>query len=137
MMRASNQIVLAFLQGGFFSVPAQAAEGSIRIISPANGATVDSSAERANVFYYASFDPKGDHVHLSVDGKEKETLRELEISHVTDLYQKGHWVPVMREINGKTAIDPLSPGKHEICAKVVDKSHAPLGIETCIHVVSR
>ena len=111
MMRASNQIVLAFLQGGFFSVPAQAAEGSIRIISPANGATVDSSAERANVFYYASFDPKGDHVHLSVDGKEKETLRELEISHVTDLYQKGHWVPVMREINGtKPPLIHFRPG---------------------------
>jgi len=136
-MRTFNRIVPVLFLGLIFSASVQASEGSIRIISPGNGATVDSLAERINVFYYATFDPKGDHVHLSVDGKDRETLRELEISHVTDIYQKGRWVPVMREINGKTAIEPLSPGKHEICAKVVDKAHVSIGTETCIHVVSR
>ncbi len=136
-MHGSNQAVLILLLGMLSSASVQASEGSIRIISPSNGATVDASAEGINVFYYATFDPKGDHIHLSVDGKDKETLRELEISHVTDLYQKGRWVPIMREINGKTAIEPLSPGKHEICAKVVDKTHVPIGVETCIHIVSK
>jgi len=136
-MRTSNRIVLALFLGLIFSASAQASEGSIRIISPIDGATVDTSADQVHVFYHATFDPKGDHVHLSVDGKDKETLRQLQVSHVTDVYEKDRWVPVMREINGKTAIDPLSPGKHEICAKVVDKLHVPIGVKTCIHVVSK
>ncbi|MHB1098154.1 MAG: hypothetical protein ACYCZR_01240 [Burkholderiales bacterium] len=136
-MHTFNRIVPVLLLGLLFSASVQASEGSIRIISPADGATVDSSAEKFHVFYHATFDPKGDHIHLSVDGKDKETLRQLQVSHVTDVYEKDRWVPVMREINGKTAIDPLSPGKHEICAKVVNKLHVPIGVKTCIHVVSK
>jgi len=136
-MHTSNQVLLTLFLGLLFSTPVLASEGSIRIISPTDGAAVDSSAEKVHVFYHATFDPKGDHVHLSVDGKDKETLRQLQVSHVTDVYEKGRWVPVMREINGKTAIEPLSRGKHEICAKVVDKLHVPIGVETCIHVVSK
>ncbi len=113
-----------------------ASVGEVRIISPANGASVDSDAQ-FHVVFMAKFDGTGDHVHLYVDGKGHETLRNRAISRTVDTYSGGKWKEVSREIDGRKAMGPLAPGKHRLCIGVVDSSHKPTGLEKCINVVSK
>lgn len=136
-MNITDKIIVALFLGLLFSAPAHASDGSIRILYPEENIALDSAAEKFDVLYSASFNPKGDHVHLSIDGKDKETLEDWQISQVEEIYQKGQWLPIMREINGKTAIKSLARGRHEICAQIVDKEHVPIGEQTCIHVLSK
>lgn len=131
----NKMIVLAFLL--VMSVPsAFATVGDVKIISPINGATVDSDAQ-FHVVFIAKFDSTGDHVHLYVDGKGHETLRNRAISRTVDTYNDGKWQEVSREIDGKKALGPLAPGKHRLCVGVVDSSHKPTGLEKCISIVSK
>ena len=89
-----------------------AENASVRITSPADGATLDAMAQN-KVAYEVIPGPKGDHVHLYVDNKEAAILRQLKGSHV---------------------LETLAPGKHDICVKVVDKGHTPIGVEKCVKV---
>lgn len=134
-MRTFCHVILCFCVGLLFSTPVLASE--VRILYPEDGETIYSSPTIVQVYFYANFGFKGDHIHLSVDGKDKETLTNLQVRHTTEIFKKGRWDFLMIAINGRTDIDPLSPGQHEICAKVVDKAHMPIGEETCIHVVSK
>ena len=92
-----------------------AAEGSITISSPVNGAMV-SSKSKITVTYSATLGPTGDHLHLYVDGKR---------------------VDVLREKQGSAELDALANGKHHVCLTVNTSSHAPTGVETCVDVTSQ
>ena len=89
-----------------------AQNASVKITSPADGAKLDAMAEN-KVVYEVMPGPKGDHTHLYVDNKEAAILRQLK---------------------GSYALETLSPGKHDICIKVVNKGHTPIGVEQCVKV---
>lgn len=89
-----------------------AEEASVKITAPADGAKLDAMAQNKLVFEVMP-GPKGDHVHLYVDTKEAAILRQLK---------------------GSYALATLSPGQHDICVKVVDKGHTPIGVEQCVKV---
>ena len=89
-----------------------AENASAKITFPADGARLDAMAQN-KVTYEVIPGPKGDHVHLYVDNKEAAILRQLKGSYV---------------------LETLAPGKHEICVKVVNKAHTPIGVEQCIKV---
>lgn len=92
-----------------------AAEATVTILSPADGAKLDAMAQ-TRVEYVVEPGPKGDHTHLYVDGKEAAVLRALKGSHT---------------------LETMAPGNHEICIKVVNKSHTPIGVEKCIKVTAK
>lgn len=98
--------LLACAQPGF------AQEGSVKITSPAEGSRLDAMAQN-KVVYEATPGPTGDHVHLYVDNKEAAILRQLK---------------------GSYTLASLSPGPHDICVKVVNKAHTPIGLEQCVKV---
>lgn len=91
---------------------AMAEEGSVTILAPADGATLDVM-EQNKVEYAVVPGPRGDHVHLYVDGSEAAILRALK---------------------GSYTLESLTPGKHTLCVKVVNKNHTPIGVEQCIAV---
>jgi len=110
-MRALGSLTVIFAFCCYVPL-AIAAEDSVTITSPADGAMLNM-AEQARIDYEVTRGPNGDHTHLYVDGKEKKVLRQLKGSH---------------------KLDPLEPGKHEICIKLVNKGHTPIGVQQCINV---
>lgn len=109
-IRILASLLLMLLWGQAF-----AADGSITISSPANGAMV-STKDKVAVTYVATLGSTGDHLHLYVDGKR---------------------VDVLRPIKGTTELAPLPAGKHHICLTVNTSSHAPTGVETCVDVTAQ
>lgn len=95
-----------------FPFGALADAGAVTIVSPADGAKLDAMAEN-RITYDVAPGPKGDHTHLYVDGKE---------------------IAVLRQLKGSYTLASLAPGAHELCIKVVNKNHTPIGIEKCIKV---
>lgn len=95
-----------------FSSALLAGENSIIIHSPAPGATLDAMAENS-IDYEVTRGPNGDHIHLYVDGKEEAVLRHLK---------------------AKYALPTLTAGEHNLCIKMVNKAHTPIGVERCIKV---
>lgn len=93
---------------------AMAAAASVTILAPADGATLDVM-EQNMVDYAWSHGPGSDHVHLYVDGKE---------------------VAILRALEGSYPLENLSPGKHDLCIKVVNKNHTPIGVEKCVAVMA-
>lgn len=91
-----------------------AAEGSITISSPADGAKLKADGEN-KVMYEITPGPAGDHFHIYVDGKED----------------------VVRALKGSYALPKLSPGSHTITLKVVTKGHVPTGLEKTIKVTAQ
>lgn len=92
--------------------PAFAADPSVTITSPTDGAKLDVMAQ-AKLVYTVVPGPKGDHTHLYIDGKE---------------------VAIVRELKGTRTLETMTPGDHEICIKVVNKAHTPIGVQQCIKV---
>lgn len=103
--------LFVFLSLGL-AAPAFADEGSVKILSPADGATLDAMAQN-KISYEVAPGSKGDHVHLYVDNKE---------------------ATVIRQLKGSYPLETLAPGNHNLCIKVVDKSHTPVGVEKCVKV---
>jgi len=95
-----------------FPLGALADAGAVTIVSPANDATLDAMAEN-RITYDVTPGPQGDHTHLYVDGKE---------------------IAVLRQLKGSYTLASLAPGAHELCIKVVNKNHTPIGIEKCVRV---
>ena len=95
-----------------FASGVMAAEPSVTITAPADGATLDAM-EQNRITYDVAPGPKGDHTHLYVDGKE---------------------VAILRELKGSRTLGSLAPGKHAICIKVVNKAHTPIDLEKCVKV---
>lgn len=97
------------LFGGF----ALATESRVSISSPVHGASLDVMAENS-ITYEVVQGPKGAHSHLYVDGHEEAVLRQLK---------------------GSYRLPTLTVGEHELCIKVVNKAHTPIGVEQCIKVM--
>lgn len=107
----------AMLFAALFAIGLQqalAAEGSVRILQPAEGATLDAM-EQNKLVYEVEPGPRGDHIHVYIDGKE---------------------VGILRERKGSYTLETLAPGRHELCIKVVNKAHTPVGIQKCVAVVA-
>lgn len=111
-MNRNTLVTLLFSALLAFASAAFAEEASVRITSPADGAKLDAMAQN-RISYEVVPGPKGDHTHLYVDGKETAILRQLKGSHT---------------------FETLSAGNHDICIKVVNKNHTPIGVEKCIKV---
>lgn len=110
-MRMSYVFAASLVLGCYVTV-SLAADASVVISSPANGAKFNPKTP-IDVDYEVSMGEKGDHTHLYVDKSEAVTLRGLKGSH---------------------SLGALSPGQHEICIKVVNKAHTPIGAQQCIKV---
>jgi len=110
----TRKYLLATLALGFFlAIPSiSLGQGKVRITSPADGATLDALDENRLV-YDVDPGPRGDHVHVYVDNKE---------------------VGILRKLKGDYLLETLSSGKRNICVKVVNKAHVPVGIEQCVKV---
>ena len=110
-MSHRNRYLVALIAGLSFAAMAQ--EPSVMIDSPADGARLDAMTQ-ARIAYRVVPGPQGDHTHLYVDDKEAAILRQLQGTHT---------------------LDTLAPGNHDICIKVVNKAHTPIGVEDCVKVV--
>lgn len=86
--------------------------GSVTITQPQEGARLDALAEQQLV-YDVTPGPRGHHVHLYMDGKE---------------------LAILRQLKGTYTLAKMSPGSHNICVKVVDRAHTPVGVERCVNV---
>ena len=84
-------------------------KASVSIDSPVNGAELDQKV-RCRVYYEITLRSKGDHAYLYLDDKRVAMLRRLKDSYI---------------------LDPLAPGKHEICIKIVTGGHTPIGVQQC------
>lgn len=111
-MNRRHLLALAAI-GLFTASPSLAlAQGSVKIQSPANGATLDALDENRLV-YEVEPGPRGDHVHVYVDNKE---------------------VGILRKLKGSYLLESMAAGKRNICVKVVNKAHVPIGLEQCVQV---
>jgi hypothetical protein len=92
--------------------PAQAQAASVTISEPQDGAQLNGG-EQVALKYKVVPGPQGDHVHVYVDRRE---------------------VAILRELEGRYALGPLTPGRHELAIKVVNRAHVPIGVESSIAV---
>lgn len=109
-MKHGRILALAACLG--LSAGAHADPGSVKILAPADRAKLDVMAEN-RISYQVVPGARGDHTHLYVDGKE---------------------VAVLRQLKGSYALETLAPGTRELCIKVVNKNHTPIGLEQCVKV---
>ena len=107
-VKVAAVIVALALSGGAYSE-----EGSVTISSPAEGAKVGSGAVK--LVYDVAPGPRGDHVHIYVDGEH---------------------TALMRQLKGSYTADRLTAGKHWLCVRVVDKGNTPVGLEKCVGVLA-
>lgn len=107
-----NLYMLALLFANFAAPPAMAADSTIEISSPVDGAKLDAM-EQSKLDYSVTLGSGADHIHVYVDGKETALLR---------------------QVKGSYTMETLSPGNHELCIKLVNKNHTPIGVERCIKV---
>ena len=111
-MRSANMIFLVSM-ALTLSGPALAGdEPNIKIITPKDGDKLDAMTQH-KLSYEVVPGAKGDHTHLYVDGKEAAILRQLKGSHT---------------------LENLAAGQREICIKIVNKGHTPIGVQRCIKV---
>ena len=110
-MRTLNSLAVLFAFGCYASL-VLAADASVTIFSPADGAKL-SRTEQTKINFEVMPGPKGDHTHLYVDDKEEGVLHQLKGSYM---------------------LESPSPGKHEICIKIVSRNHTPIGMQQCIKV---
>ncbi|MGH8788124.1 MAG: hypothetical protein ACREYA_23965 [Cupriavidus necator] len=97
---------------GLLTMPVQATQAHVNITAPTDGATL-SRTDVTKLEYEVQAGPKGDHVHVYVDGKE---------------------VAILQKLKGTHTLSTLSPGRRTICIKVVNSAHVPIGVEQCINV---
>jgi hypothetical protein len=90
-------------------------QGSVEISSPKDGAQIPRN-QPVSLVYSVDPGPKGDHVHVYIDGEEVTMLRQLE---------------------GQYRVGPLQPGRHQLAIKVVNRGHVPIGIESSVTVYVR
>jgi hypothetical protein len=107
-----NLFMLVIVIASIAAPLAMAAESTIEIISPSDGAKLDAM-EQSKIEYDVTLGRGADHIHVYVDGKESALLRQMK---------------------GSYTMETLAPGYHEICIKLVNKNHTPIGVERCIKV---
>jgi hypothetical protein len=94
-------------------VAADTGESTITIIRPSDGDRFSSKAE-IQVDYDITIGGDGDHAHLYVDDRRLAMLRKMRGSYV---------------------VFPQDPGMREICIKVVNGNHTPIGVIKCVKVM--
>ncbi len=104
--------MLLFVFANALARSAMAAEAAVEISAPVDGAKLNAMRQHI-VEYNVTRGSGGDHIHLYVDGDEAATLRQAK---------------------GSYTIEYLAPGNHEICIKLVNKNHTPIGVQRCIKV---
>jgi len=92
--------------------PAVPAESKVDIFAPADGDRIEAKAQ-IKLDYDIVLGGEGDHAHLYVDDRRIAMLRKMKDSYM---------------------IFPLETGVHEICIKVVNGNHTPIGVTRCIKV---
>ena len=108
-----HYLCLPLILFAIFTAPiAMAADSKIEISAPADGAILDAM-EQNKIEYNVTLGNGADHIHVYVDGKETALLRQMK---------------------GSYTMETLSLGSHEICIKIVNKNHTPIGVERCIKV---
>jgi hypothetical protein len=112
---AGTAILVALLSLLLVASAVAAAEGHVRIKAPAEGAVFERTSGIKLVYDLAP-GPKGHHVHVHLDGTEHGILRRL---------------------RGVYGFPPLSPGRHELCVKLVNRAHVPIGVQECVSVTVR
>jgi len=84
----------------------------VDISVPPDGAKIDAKAE-IKLVYGITLGGEGDHAHLYVDDRR---------------------IAMLRQMKGSYMIFPLDPGIREICIKVVNSNHTPIGVSRCVKV---
>ena len=87
-----------------------AAMSKIDITSPADGARLDARAQN-KLDYNVTLGGDADHIHVYMDGDR---------------------VAMLREMKGSYPLEYMAQGKREICIKVTNRNHTPMGVERCI-----
>ena len=100
-------LMLTFL---FHATPSLSADGSVNISSPKDG-DIFSHNKKIKVKYKSTLGDKGHHLHLYLDDQPEVMLKKL---------------------NGSHTVEALSPGKHGICIRLMDKDHADTGTQDCV-----
>ncbi len=88
------------------------ARSKVDISAPADGARLDAKAQ-IKLDYDITLGGEGDHAHLYVDDRR---------------------IAMLRQMQGSYMIFPLDPGIREICIKVVNSNHTPIGVDRCAKV---
>lgn len=109
-----NLSMLVFVLTSLTASLAFAADAKIDLMSPADGSKLDAKAQ-TKVSYEFTLGGSADHAHLYVDDK---------------------MVSLLRQAKGTYMLDPLARGPHDICVKMVDKNHTPVGVDRCIKVTA-
>lgn len=91
-------------------------EAFVRILTPSEGAKLAAKGPNTLSYEAVTGASKGNHVHVYVDGKEVSSLHRLK---------------------GNYTLKELAPGAREICVKVANKAHVPIGVEHCIRVTAK
>jgi hypothetical protein len=86
--------------------------GDIKIVSPKDGATLPAMGEN-KMDYEIMLGAGDDHFHVWVDGERGGPIRDLK---------------------GSYTLPKMTPGKHAIIVKIVDKAHVPTGPEKSVFV---
>jgi hypothetical protein len=102
-------LMLALL---FTMTTALAQDGRVTILSPADGATLDPAGPQ-ELTYEVDPGPRGHHVHIYVDDRE---------------------IGIIRALKGSFLLKDLPAGDRNICIKVVNRAHTPVGIDGCVKV---
>lgn len=86
----------------------------VDISAPADGAKLDAKAQ-IKLDYEITLGGEGDHAHLYVDDRR---------------------IAMLRQMKGRYMIFPLDPGIREICIKVVNSNHTPIGVARCVKITA-
>ena len=106
-------IALSACEQKFAASSAEAPAGPKVVISaPAAGAQLEAKAQ-IKLDYDIVLDGEGDHAHVYVDDRR---------------------IAMLRQMKGSYLIFPLDPGSREICIKIVNSNHTPIGVARCIKV---
>lgn len=114
-MKLSHCLLLVTITGAIVPFVAHADIGNVRILAPADNAQLDADEEYP-LDYEITLGSGDNHFHVWVDDKKS---------------------PAQRSTKGTYTLPKLSPGKHVVYIKIVDKGHAPTGPEKTIHVTAK
>ncbi len=110
--RFATSMTALLLALGLNSVAVSAAEEGVTIVSPEDGATLDALTQNELV-YEVIPGPSGHHVHVYIDDAE---------------------VGILRQLAGSFTLPMLDEGEREICVRVVNRAHVPVGVDGCVKV---
>lgn len=91
------------------------APAEVKIVAPQDGATVPAD-KPVTIRYEANLSPRGDHLHVIVDGGEPA---------------------VIKRIKGTYTIGPLSAGEHTVLVTEVTREHMPTGNDASIRITAK